>query len=147
MAYRTSARDEHDPVLEVKGDSLARVEVSGQAGLSGANGRSGADGYGAGADGQAGSDAGRAEVGENAGIIHAILKSDPTDRENALLEGTGTSPNGHRRSLSRTVPLGDAGFIGLVFNIRRPVFADVRVSILMFFAISSLTVYGIIMSG
>ena len=114
MAYRTSARDEHDPVLEVKGDSLARVEVSGHAGLSGPNGRSGADGYGAGADGQAGSDAGRAEVGENAGIIHAILKSDPTDRENALLEGTGTSPNGHRRSLSRTVPLGDAGFIDLV---------------------------------
>jgi len=56
MAYRTSARDEHDPVLEVKGDSLARVEVSGHAGLSGPNGRSGADGYGAGADGQAGSE-------------------------------------------------------------------------------------------
>lgn len=103
MAYRTSARDEHDPVLEVKGDSLARVEVSGHAGLSGPNGRSGADGYGAGADGQAGSDAGRAEVGENAGIIHAILKSDPTDRENARERRTFSWRVRARRHWSRHI--------------------------------------------
>lgn len=114
MAYRTSARDEHDSAPEVKGDSLTRIEVSGRAGLSGAHGQPGSDGSGSGGNGYPGRDAGPAEPGQNAGIIQAILRSDPADRENVLIGGQYTTADGHRKRLSRTVSIGDAGFIDLV---------------------------------
>ena len=114
MAYRTSAREEEDSAPEVKGDALTRIEVSGREGLRGARGRDGAHGSYAGSNGQSGTCAGPAEGGQDAGVIQAILRPDPTDSEKVVIGGNYTTADGNRKRLSRTVTIGDAGFIDLV---------------------------------
>lgn len=114
MGYRTSARGDQNPETEIKGDSLTRVDVSGREGLYGSPGSHGSSGMGSGGDGSSGGNAGPAEAGQNAGIIHALLSPDPSDSNNVLIGGTNTSADGHDERLSRTVALGDTGFIDLV---------------------------------
>lgn len=114
MGYRTSARDDREATPEVKSDALTRVEVSGRAGLGGAPGQQGTDGRGSGADGGYGGNAGAAESGQDAGVIHAILSPDASDSENVVLGGKYTTADGNRKGLSRTVAIGDAGFVDLV---------------------------------
>lgn len=114
MGYRTSARQEQEPEPQITGDALARIEVSGRAGLPGAPGYRGSDGVGSGMDGSPGGHAGLAESGQDAGVIQAILSPDPSDPENVLVGGTYTSADGQRKGLSRTIAIGEAGFIDLV---------------------------------
>lgn len=114
MGYRTSAREESESTPEVKGDTLTRVEVSGRAGMPGARGRDGSDGSGSGADGRPGGNAGIAESGQDAGIIRAILSPDASDSENFVIGGNYTTADENQKRLSRTVAIGDAGFVDLV---------------------------------
>ncbi|HRI63284.1 MAG TPA: hypothetical protein PK156_03580 [Polyangium sp.] len=114
MAYRTSAREEQDSAPEVKGDALTRIEVSGRPGLTGAHGQDGAHGTYPGSNGQSGRPAGPAEVGQDAGVIQTTLAPDPSSQENVLIRGNYTTADGNRKRLSRTVAIGEAGFIDLI---------------------------------
>ncbi|MCC6527761.1 MAG: hypothetical protein IT373_34265 [Polyangiaceae bacterium] len=92
--------------------SLRVLDASGRPGRAGAAGPPGADGYGAGADGRRGGDAGPAEAGQHAGRIAVRLGS---EADGVLrLRAEGVRADGVAAALDELVDFGDAGYVDVV---------------------------------